>query len=67
MAIKTTPFSGWHLSGKEAEAFIKQVEDTTPNPSAKLAIENGQELAKEYIKKGYIVLRPNTKKNTRRV
>ena len=67
MAIKTTPFSGWHLSGEEAATFIKQAEDVTPNPSAKLAIENGQALAKEYIQKGYVTLSPTIKKNAQRV
>jgi hypothetical protein len=32
MAIKTSTFSCWRLSGKDADAFLKQINDFTPNP-----------------------------------
>lgn len=58
MAIKTSTFSGWQLSGKDAIAFIKQIEDSKPNPSAKMAIKRGQKLAEEYINKGFVFIKP---------
>lgn len=62
MAIKTSPFSGWRLSGEDAAEFLRQFEDTTPNPLAQQAIVDGQRLAKEYIEKGYAFIYPIIKK-----
>lgn len=54
MAIKSSTFSGWRLSGQDAEAFLKQISETTPNPQAKAAVLRGRASAKEYIAKGYV-------------
>jgi hypothetical protein len=62
MAIKTSIFSGWRLSGKDADAFIKQINDSAPNLYAQAAIQRGQKLANEYFSKGYVSINP--KKHT---
>lgn len=54
MAIKTSTFSGWRLSGEDAIAFIKQVEEPTINQNAIKAVEQGRKLAEEYIFNGYV-------------
>ncbi len=64
MAIKTSTFSGWRLSGKDAEAFLKQISDPTPNPLAQAALERGRKLAEEYLAKGYVVINPKKAKKT---
>jgi hypothetical protein len=61
MAIKTSTFSGWRLSGKDADAFLKQVKEATPNPQAKAALINGRPLAEELLAKGHVVF--GSKKN----
>lgn len=53
MAIKTSTFSGWRLSGKDADAFLKQINNPVPNPLAEIAIARGRPLAEEYLAKGY--------------
>ena len=53
MAIKTSTFSGWRLSGKDADAFLKQINDPAPNSSAQSPIARGRPLAEEYLAKGY--------------
>lgn len=57
MAIKTSTFSGWQLSGKDAEAFLRQINDPTPNPRAQAAIKRGQGLAAEYLATGQVKIR----------
>ena len=58
MAIKTSTFSGWRLSGKDADAFIKQINDPAPNFCAQAAVKRGQKLADEYLSKGYVSINP---------
>lgn len=58
MAIKTSTFSGWRLSGKDADVFLKQINDSTPNPLAEAAIMRGRPLAEEYLEKGYVTFGP---------
>ncbi len=58
MAIKTSTFSGWRLYGKDAEAFLKQVDDSRPNPLAQATFARGQQLAKEYLAKGCVHITP---------
>lgn len=43
MPIKSNPFGGWKLSGKEAERFIRHMRDDKPNPAAIAALERGRE------------------------
>ena len=62
MAIKTSTFSGWRLSGKDADAFLEQVNNAKPNPLAQAALERGRKLMAEYDQKGYVTFSP--KKNT---
>lgn len=61
MAIKTSTFSGWRLSGKDTEAFLKQVNNSVPNPMAQATLNRGQKLAQEYLTKGYVNLTPKEK------
>lgn len=56
MAIKTSTFSGWRLSGKDAEAFLKQVNNPVSNPAAQAAVKRGKKLAQDYLAKGYAVI-----------
>ncbi len=58
MAIKTSTFSGWRLSGKDADSFLEQVNNAKPNPLAQAALERGRKLMAEYDKKGYVTLSP---------
>lgn len=58
MAIKTSTFSGWRLSGEDARAFLEQIENPEPNILAQCAVEQGKELIDEYIKKGYASIKP---------
>ncbi len=64
MAVKTSTFSGWRLSGKDADAFLKQISDPMPaNPLAlaQAAIVRGCPLAEEYLTKGYATFSPMKK------
>lgn len=63
MAIKTSTFSGWRLSGKDADAFLKQINDPAPNPLAEIAIARGRPLAEEYLAKGYATFTSKKKKS----
>lgn len=63
MAIKTSTFSGWRLSGKDADAFLKQINNPVPNPLAEIAIARGRPLAEEYLAKGYATFTPQKKKS----
>jgi len=58
MAIKTSTFSGWRLSGKDAEAFLDQVNNAKPNPLAQAALDRGRKLMAEYDRKGYVTFQP---------
>jgi hypothetical protein len=61
MTIKTSTFSGWRLSGREAAAFLRQISNPTPNPLAHAALARGRPLAEEYLAKGYVTLSPRKK------
>lgn len=56
MAIKTSTFSGWRLSGKDAEVFLRQANNPVPNPRAQAAVKRGKKLAQDYLAKGYVVI-----------
>jgi hypothetical protein len=58
MAIKTSTFSGWQFSGEDAEAFLKQVNDSTPNLLAQETIQRGEKLAKEFLENGFVRINP---------
>jgi len=51
MAVKTSPFTGWKLSGKDADAFLKQVNESVPNQRARDALERGRALSKRIAEK----------------
>jgi hypothetical protein len=57
MAIKTSTYGGWKLTGEHAEAFRKQIQASQPNPKAQASFRRGQKLVSEYIEKGYAVIR----------
>lgn len=58
MTIKTSTFSGWELSGEDAETFLKQINDPTPNPLAQATLMRGEKLAKEYLENGFVLMNP---------
>ena len=60
MALQTSPFSGWRLSGKEAEAFLEQVNQAQSNPLAQASLDRGRQLMAEYDQKGYVTLHSYT-------
>ncbi len=62
MAIKTSTFSGWRLSGKDADAFLAQISGTNPNAFAQETLRNGEAFLKEYQKTGRVILRPQKNK-----
>lgn len=62
MAIKTSTFEGWHLTGEDAVKFRKQIEeDTAPNKEAEASLIRGKKLSDEYVKNGFVVLTSNKK------
>jgi hypothetical protein len=63
MAIKTSTFSGWRLSGNDADAFLEQVNTAMPNPLAQAALNRGRKLMAEYDKQGYVTLRSRKNSN----
>ncbi len=65
MAIKTSPFSGWRLSGKDANAFLEQVNNAQPNPLAQAALDRGRKLMSEYDQKGYATICPRKNLKTK--
>lgn len=58
MTIKTSTFGGWTLTGKDAEAFKKQISEAVVNTNAQASYERGKILLKEYLKNGYATIRP---------
>ncbi len=63
MAIKTSTFSGWRLSGKDADAFIAQVENRKPNKQAQETLRRGKQLIKEYDAQGRVILHAKKRKS----
>lgn len=62
MAIKTSTFSGWHLTDEHADALLKHISDSTPNPVAQASCDRGDLLADEFLKNGYVRMRPKKSK-----
>ena len=58
MAVKTSPFTGWRLSGKDAEAFVRQIDESQPNVRAQHALLRGRALCKQISEKGYSSVTP---------
>ena len=48
MAIKTSTFSGWRLSGKDADAFLEQINNAKENLLAQNSLDRGRKLMAEY-------------------
>jgi hypothetical protein len=51
MAIKTSTFGRLELSGKEAEQFLKQVDENKPNPQASAALQRGRAILQQILPK----------------
>jgi len=60
MAFKTSTFTGWQLSGKDADAFLEQIRKGSPNPLAQKAYEEGRKYVEEYMEKGYFTVPDRT-------
>jgi hypothetical protein len=58
VAIKTSTFSGWQLSGEDAQSFLQQIENSQPNELAQASLKRGEKTLDEYLKKGYAVIKP---------
>lgn len=58
MAVKTSTFTGWRLSGEDAEAFLKQLDESQPNVRAQEALSRGRALCKQMAEKGYSSVNP---------
>ncbi len=54
MAIRSSPFTGVVISGNDIAKFEKQVEKTAPSKAAKNTFVQGQRLAEEYSKNGFV-------------
>ena len=59
MAIKTSTFGGWELTGKHIDAFLKIVNNPIPNPLAIATVKRGRRLAEEYNRNGFVVINPS--------
>lgn len=57
MAVKTSPFTCWRLSGKDADDFIKQLDESQPNKRAQEALSRGRVLCEEMSRHGYSSVR----------
>ncbi|MFO9453187.1 hypothetical protein SDB20_01890 [Legionella pneumophila serogroup 1] len=62
MAVRSSTFSGWRLSGKDADAFEKQIKSPKPNAMAREVVVRGRPLAEEYLNKGFVRINPQNKK-----
>ncbi len=58
MAVKTSPFTGWRFSGKDAKAFIRQIDEGQPNIRAQESLSRGRVLCKQMEKSGYTSVTP---------
>lgn len=63
MAVKTSTFTGWKLSGKDAEAFVKQVDESRQNERAQAALLRGRDLCKQISERGYTSVKPKKEKS----
>jgi len=59
MAVKTTPFTCWKLSGKDADAFVRQLDESQPNKRAQEALSRGRLLCEQMSKYGYSSVKPS--------
>lgn len=61
MSIKSNPFGGVTLSGKDAEKFKNQVLYGKPNQAAKNTVKRGVALSRKFQRDGFItfVLKPS--------
>lgn len=67
MAVKKSTFTGWKLSGDDAEAFSKQINESRPNERAQEALMRGRVLCKQIESAGYSSVRPKKQNIFKRV
>lgn len=58
MAVKTSTFTGWKLSGSDVDAFLKQIDESQPSARAQEALSRGRALCKQMAEKGYSSVNP---------
>lgn len=58
MAVKTSTFGPLILSGKDATSFLKQVQNSGPNPLAQASFKRGEKILDEYLENGFAVIMP---------
>lgn len=59
MAIKSDPFGGVELTGEDAEAFLRQVEQGPTKEQQRIiaeAIKRGRAMAAELAKNGHVLV-----------
>lgn len=54
MAVHSTVFGGIKLSGDDAKAFKRQVDEAKPNPLAERAYREGRDLVEGYRTDGFV-------------
>lgn len=59
---KISPFTGWRFSGKDADAFVRQIDEGRPNIRAQEALSRGRALCKQMTEKGYIMVTEDRRK-----
>lgn len=55
MAIISSTFGGTTLTGKDAEQFIKQINNCKPNDIAKRSLQRGRELRKKMAEQEKVI------------
>jgi hypothetical protein len=53
--IKSSPFGGIHLTGKDADKFLDQLKNEQPSQEAHAALARGLEMLLEYEKNNGLV------------
>ncbi len=56
MSILSSPLGGVTLTGDDATAFLRQIEEGPPNDLAKPAMERGSDLLRQYQAKGVVTI-----------
>jgi hypothetical protein len=57
MSVISTVFGGVRLSDDDAKKFKAQITYGRPKPAAVAALNRGQRLANQYVKKGYVIIK----------
>jgi hypothetical protein len=67
MAVKTSTFTGWKLSGQDADAFVKQTNESQPNKRAQQALMRGRAIYKQITETRCFFVAPEKKSLLKKV